>query len=175
MDFNNKKLIINEFKNNFTNLIKVSKSEIPNNIKNIKEMIDNHFFFIDFIETMNIYENYKWEDIKVIYNKVKKKVNQDKKLYYKILKIYGTINCYYSIDENKYYNIIITELYNTNNDMILEWVKIKEIHNLLIKKRKNYIKNQNIVKIFIINDDINKIINKLYETYYKLKHIKNNS
>lgn len=136
MNLDNKKLMIAEFKNNLSNLIKESKSEIPNNIKNIKEMINDHFFFIDFIESMNIYENYKWEDIKITYNKVKKKINHDKKLYYKIVKIYGTVNCYYSNDENKNYYIIINELYNNNNDMILEWIKIKEIHNLLIKKGK---------------------------------------
>ena len=64
--------MITEFKNNLSTLIKESKSEIPNNINNIKEMINDHFFFIDFIESMNIYENYKWEEIKITYNKVKK-------------------------------------------------------------------------------------------------------
>ena len=173
MDLDNKKAIIYRSKNNLSLLINEAINQIPTNIKNINEIIIYHNLFIDFVESMNIYENYKWEDIKITYNKVKKKINHDKKLYYKIVKIYGIINCYYSNDENKYYDIIINELYNTNNDMILEWENIKEIHNLLIKKRKIYIKNQNIVKVIIINDDINKIINRLYETYYKLKNIKN--
>ena len=122
---------------------------------------------------MNIYEDYKWENIKVIYNKIKKKINQDKKLYNKIVKIYGMVNIYYSIDEYNNYNKIINDLYNFNNNMKIEWEKIKKLHNLLINKRKNYIKNKNIIKVFIINDDVNIIIKNLYETYYKIKNIKN--
>jgi len=151
MNLNNKKIIINDLKVKLSNLVKDSQSELPINIKNIKDMIDNHIFFINYIETNNIYEDYKWENMKLIYNKIKKKVNQDKKLYYKIVKIYGIVISYYSIDEYNNYNKIINELYNTNYDMKLEWEKIKKLHNLLINKRKNYIKNKNIVKINIKN------------------------
>lgn len=149
MNLETKKLIINDFKVKLSNLVKEAINELPINIKNIKDMIDNHIFFINFTESMNIYENYKWENMKVVYNTVKKKVNQDKKLYNKIVKIYGIVISYYSNDEYKNYNKIINELYNINNDMKIEWIKIRKLHNLLINKRKNYIKNKNIIKIFI--------------------------
>ena len=151
MNLDNKKLIINDLKVKLSNLVKDSQSELPINIKNIKDMIDNHIFFINFIESKNIYEDYKWENMKLFYNKVKKKVNQDKKLYYKIVKIYGIVISYYSIDEYNNYNKIISELYDINNNMKLEWEKIKKLHNLLIKKRKNYIKNKSIIKVFNLN------------------------
>ena len=170
MSLNNKKLLINNLKIKLDNLIKISLNEIPNNIKNIKVMIDNHYFFINFIETINIYIEDKYKDIKILYNKLKIKINQDKKLYFKIIKIYGIVNCYYSIEEFNNYNNIINELYEYNNDMKIEWDKIKILHNLLINKRKNYIKNQNIIKVFIMNDDINQIINNLYKNYDRIKN-----
>ena len=173
MNLDNKKIIINDLKDKLYSLIKEAINELPINIKDIKDMIDDHIFFINFIESMNIYENYKWENMKVNYNELKKKINQDKKLYYKIVKIYGIVNNYYSIDEYNDYNNIIDELYNTNNNMKIEWEKIRKLHNLLINKRKNYIKNQNIIKVFIVNDDVNIIIKNLYETYHKIKNIKN--
>jgi hypothetical protein len=151
MNLDNKKIIINDLKVKLSNLIKEAINELPINIKNIKDMIDNHIFFINFIESKNIYEDYKWENMKLFYNKVKKKVNQDKKLYYKIVKIYGIVISYYSIDEYNNYNEVINKLYNTNYNMKIEWEKIKKLHNLLIKKRKNYIKNKNIVKVFNLN------------------------
>lgn len=151
MNLETKKIIINDLKVKLSNLVKEAINELPINIKNIKDMIDNHIFFINFIESMNIYEDYKWENMKVLYNIVKKKINQDKKLYNKIVKIYGIVNNYYSIDEYNNYNKIINELYNYNNNMKIEWEKIRKLHNLLINKRKNYIKNKSIVKVFNLN------------------------
>lgn len=168
----NKKLLINKLKIDLEYLIKTSLDELPFNINQIKVISDDHYQFINFINSMNIYEYYKWDNIKKDYNIIKKKVNHDKKFYIQIIKIYGTINNYYSIDEFNNYNNIIKKINDFNNIIVIDWNNIKKLHKNLTNKRKNYIKNINIIKIIKINKDCIILIKKLYEIYDKLKNIK---
>jgi hypothetical protein len=173
MTLENKKIFINNLKIKLEELIKHSLNELPIDFDNITLMINNHYDFINFIESMKIYEDYKWERIKEEYNKIKKKVNIDNKLCPQIIKIYGIVNSYYSLEEFNIKNNIINKLSKDNNLLKLEWIKIKTLHNILINKRKNYIKNNSIIKIFIKNDKIEKLIDKLNDVYYNLKKLKN--
>jgi hypothetical protein len=129
-------------------LIKDSIVEIPININSITTIINEHYQFINIIETTKIYEDYKWEKLKEEYNKIKKKVNLDKKLYPQIIKIYGIVNSYYLLEEYNTKNNIISKLSEYNNLLKLEWMKIRILHNTLINKRKSYVRNTNIIKIF---------------------------
>jgi hypothetical protein len=171
MNLDNKKLFINNLKIKIDLLINESLEQFPINLNHIKNIINDHNIFINFTDSMKIYENYKWAQIKEDYNKIKKKINSDKKLYTKIVKIFGIINNYYSSEEFNIKNNLISKLYNYNNLLILEWIKIKELHNNLINKNKGYIKNKSLIKIYIKNDDILELIKKLYEIYYGLKKL----
>jgi hypothetical protein len=170
MNLNNKKILINNLKIKLESLIKDLLIQIPINFGLIKNNLDEHYSFINFTKSMNIYEDYKWVKIKKDYNEIKKKYNLDKKLYPQIIKIYGTINNYYSLDEFNDKNNIIQKI---NNDLLkIEFEKLKELHRILTNKRKNYIKTMGIIKIYETNDDIEKLINKLHTIYTKLKQIK---
>jgi hypothetical protein len=121
---------------------------------------------------MNIYEDYKWSKIKEDYNKIKKKVNIDKKIYPQIIKIYGIVNNYYSSDEFNDKNIIIKKLNEDNNLLKIEFEKLKKLHNKLINKRKNYVKNMKMIKIYISNKESDLLIQKLYQIHHDLKILK---
>lgn len=172
MTLETKKMFINNLKIKLEELIKSSLIEILIDFNSITCMVNDHYHFINFIESMKIYEDYKWKRIKKKYNKLKKKINIDKKLYPQIIKIYGIINSYYSIEEYNIKNNIINKLSENNKLLIIEWIKIKILHNSLINKRKNYVKNNSIIKIFIENNDIKKIIDKLNNIYNNIKKLK---
>ena len=175
MNLSKKKIIIDNFKIKFVELIKEALYELPINLENIKVIIKEHYFFIDFTEFMNIYEEYKWTKIKDDYNIIKKKVNKDKKLYLKIIKIYGIINSYYTSEDFNYYNKVLSNLYNYNIKIKIDWDEIKKLHNILIMKRKNFIKKLEMIKIFIYNDEINNLVSQLIIIFNKIKMLKKNS
>jgi hypothetical protein len=173
MILENKKIVINNLKIKLEDLIKKSSIELPIDFNNILNVMNDHYQFINFTEYMKIYEDYKWNKIKEEYNQFKKKVNIDKKLYSQIIKIYGIINNYYSIDEFNIKNDIIKKLYIDTNSLKLEWEKIRLLHNLLINKRKNYVKNSSFIKIFITNIEIIELTDQLYKIYNNIKKLKN--
>jgi hypothetical protein len=172
MNIDNKKELINNQKIKLESLIKESLIQLPINFNYIKSNLNEHFNFIKFIELMGIYENYKWEKIKEDYNKIKKKYNIDKKLYLKIIKIYGVVNNYYSFDEFNDKNNIIKKINEDNNTNIIEWEKLKKFHYILTNKRKNYVRNTTIIKIYNTNNEIKELIDKLYEINIKLTQLK---
>jgi hypothetical protein len=172
MNLDNKKLFINNLKIKLISLVDKLLIELPINFNIIKTNLDDHYSFINFVELMNVYEDYKWNIIKEEYSKIKKKFNLDKKLYPQIIKIYGIVNTYYTPDEFNDMNTIIKKF---NDDTILlniEWEKFKKLHNILMNKRKNYIKNHKIIKIFKTNKDFDQFIERLYEIYNNLINLK---
>jgi hypothetical protein len=168
MNIDNKKELINNQKIKLESLIKESLIQLPINFNYIKSNLNEHFNFIKFIELMGIYENYKWEKIKENYNKIKKKYNIDKKLYSQIIKIYGIVSSYYSFEESNDINNFIKKINEDNNTNIIEWEKLKMIHYILTNKRKNYVRNTIIIKIYNTNNEIKELIDKLYEINIKL-------
>jgi hypothetical protein len=172
MNLDNKKVLITNLKIKLELLIEESLIQIPINMNTIKNSLDEHYDFINFIESMNIYEDYKWEKIKEEYNKIKKKVNINKKLYPEIIKIYGIVNNYYSIDEFNNKNSIIKKLNEDNILLKIEYEKIKKLHNIFIIKRKNYVKNMKITKIYITDKDSEQLIERLYQIHNDLKILK---
>ena len=172
MNIQNKKRLINNLKVNLEYLINESLYELPNNITQIKNIYNDHKIFINFVEKINLYEDYKWNKIKQDYNKVKKKINQDKKLYLKIVRIYGVVNNYYLIDEFNNKNKIIQQINEYNYIIMIEWNEIKKLHRILTCKRSSYIKNINIIKVFNMNKEYENLIKRIYEIYNELVKLK---
>jgi len=172
MNLVNKKLYINNLKLKLELLIKNSLDDITNDLVIIKSNLEEHYSFINFIESIKLYEIYRWERMKQEYNKIKKKVNIDKKLYPNIIKIYGIVNSYYSSDDHENNNKMIIKIREHHNILLIEWNQMNKIHNDLIIKRKSYMKNNNIIKITQENNDSNNLIEKLYDIHYNLKQIK---
>lgn len=175
MKFDDKRLYIDNQKIKLELLIEELKYQQPINISEIINISIEHYNFTNFIEFVNIFEDYKWNTIKESYNKLKKKINLDKKIYPKIIKIYGIINCYYSSDQINDKNKMITKLYDENYILNIEWKKIQKLHTILINKRKNYMRNKSIIKIYKSNNDILILMNKLEEIYIELKKLKKNN
>jgi len=172
MKFDAKKLYIDNQKIKLELLIKELEIQLPININTTIEILNNHYKFINFVKYIKIFEDYKWQIIKENYNILKKEINIDKNKYKKIIKIYGIINCYYSLDIINNNNNIIKSLYDKLCILNIEFCKLQELHNILINKRKNYIRNIKIIKIYKSNNDIIILINKLQEIYNKLKDLK---
>ena len=64
MKFDNKKLYINNLKIKLELLIDNSLIEIPNNLTIIKINLEKHSNFINFVDSVKIYEIYKWTKLK---------------------------------------------------------------------------------------------------------------
>ena len=171
MKFDNKKLYINNLKIKLELLIDNSLIEIPNNLTIIKINLEKHFNFINFVDSVKIYEIYKWTKLKEEYNKIKKKINIDKKLYPQIIKIYGIINSYYTVEETECKNKIIKKINEDNILLLIQLEEIKKIHNNIIIKCKYYIRNINIIKINQENNEYDILIKKLYEIHSNLKKV----
>jgi len=172
MNLDNKKLFINNLKIKLKLLVDKLLIELPINFNNIKCNLDVHYSFINFVELINIYEDYKWNIIKEEYSKIKKKLNLDKKLYPQIIKIYGIVNTYYSPTEFNDMNKIIIKFNDDTNLLKIEWERIRKLHNVLMNKRKNYIKNSKIIKILKTNKNFDHFIERLYQIYNNLINLK---
>ena len=172
MKLDDKMKVIDNIKIKLDFLIKEALSQLPINLYNIKMNLNKHYSFIKMIESINVYEDYEWIKIKEDYNKIKKKVNIDKKLYSQIINFYGIVNNYYTQDENNNINIIIKNINEENIMLKIEFEKLIIIHNIFFNKRKNYIKNMKIIKVYISNKDTSQLIERLYQIHNELKIIK---
>lgn len=172
MNLDKKKILINDLKIKLTLNVDKLLIELPIIFDLIKDNINTHYSFIKFVELMNIYEEYKWEMIKENYNKIKKKYNLNRKLYPQIIKIYGTVNNYYSPDEFNKMNLIINKFKDDCSLLIIEWEKLKKLHTFLINKRKNYVRNTSIIKIYKTNKEYEQFIERLYQIYDDLTKLK---
>ena len=172
MKLDDKKIVINNFKIKLEYLIKEGSIQLPINLNNIKINLIEHYNFINFIESINIYEKYKWDKLKEDYNRIKKKVNRDKKIYLKIINYYGIVNNYYTHNENNDIEIYIKKINENTEILKLEFEKLIIIHNIFINKSKNYIKNMKIIKVDISNKESSQLIKRLYQIYYELKILK---
>ena len=171
MKFDDKKLYINNQKIILDSLINELMNLLPININNSIDILNDHYKFINFIEYIKIFEDYRWQLIKETYNNLKKKLILIKKKYQKIIHIFGVINSYYSLDYINNINNLIINIYDKTCILKIKWINLQKIHYILINKRKNYIRNTKILKIYKLNNEVFILMNKLQEIYSKLKDL----
>ena len=168
MDIECKKEIFNQNRNKLNILINNLSINISINFKLIKDNYKLHYDFLNFIDMIKLYESYKWEKIKQEYNNIKKMITLNKNLNKLIIKLYGNINNYYTDKENNNMNNLLQKF---NDDILLlkiEMNNLRNTHIILVNKKTNYIKNNNIIKIYKLHDKCIIYINKLYDMYDKI-------
>ena len=82
-----------------------------------------------------------------------------------IIKLYGTINNYYSKEDIDKFNKLFQKISDDILLLKIEMNNLKNTHLILINKKRNYINNNNIIKIYILQNDYMIYINKLYNIY----------
>ncbi len=171
-DYNNyeiRKINIDKDKLSLLSLIDTTHKTIYSNIESIKDVIEKHYDFVNFVETMKIYEMYKWANIKLDYNSIKKKINQDKKIYQSISKFYGKIITYFNQDEITQLNLKIKSIYELTETMMYNFDILNKLHIDTGNKCKYMIKNPIIIKIDNLTTELKPLVIKLYENYIGIK------
>jgi hypothetical protein len=167
----NKIDLINQAKYKFEELLTNSTKELDFNLNYIKQLYDNHTDFINFIKIMNIYEVYRWTNLKFDYNFIKIKTTKDKKIIYGITKFLNSLTNYYNQIEIDNINFRIKDISYKIELMVCTFIKLQIYHNNITNKMRNVIKNNTIIKINNINDANKNLIQKLYENYISIKLI----
>jgi len=167
----NKIDLINQAKYKFEELLTNSTKELDFNLNYIKQLYDNHTDFINFIKIMNIYEVYRWTNLKFDYNFIKIKTTKDKKIIYGITKFLNSLTNYYNQIEIDNINFRIKDISYKIELMVCTFIKLQIYHNNITNKIRNVIKNNTIIKINNINDANKNLIQKLYENYISIKLI----
>ena len=162
---------VDEDKKTFDGMIATTQELISSTIMKLKNVITNHNDFIHFIDTMNLYELYRWNTLKVEYNNVKKIFNVNKKLYRKLSELYGDVISYYTEDMITKYNNMMKNIGNMNEDMMYTFIQLKKKHKDVYHKSYQYIKNENIIKVENINENNKDVLLDLYQNYIDSKFI----
>jgi hypothetical protein len=149
-------------------LINTTK-DIELNLDKIEKLIEAHTDFVNFVDTMNIYESYRWSNIKFDYNFIKKKINKDKKIIQTIIKLFGSLANYYTPNQIENINNNINEISSNIDLMIYKFSKLQIIHYNFHYKKKHMIKDNSIIKIHSIDDNNKHVLLKLYENYIGIK------
>lgn len=150
-------------------LIKNIKQDIINYSDLIKINLENHSEFVNFVDLMDIYEIYKWDEIKSDYIKVKKNITITKKNLIKINQTYGNIANYYNSEEQNILNHTIKKINEDLDLIIYNFNNLKKVHYDTHNKCKYMNKNLTITKIENKNDHNNKLIDKIYQMYDEIK------
>jgi hypothetical protein len=129
--------------------------------------------FISFIKIINVYEIYRWNNIKSEYSFIKKKINKDKKTIHIITKLFASLTNYYNQNEIDNINININNISSKTDLMLYNFDKLHIIHNNVCIKKKHIVYNDDFIKIDSINDDNKQILSKLYENYISIKLLNN--
>jgi len=160
---------INQSMCKFNDLLTNTEKELGFNLLKIEQSLETHNDFVNFVEIMNIYEDYRWTNIKSEYNFIKKKINKEKKVTRQITKFFGSLTNYYTLLEIDNINIRIKDI-TTNIELIIyNFNKLQRLHDDVHNKRKYMIRNPNIVKIDCFDDSNKHILLKLYENYISIK------
>lgn len=169
MDKTDKINKINQSMCKFNELLSNTEKELNFNLVKIDQNIDAHNDFVNFVETMNLYEDYRWENIKSEYNFIKKKINKEKRLIHVITKFFASLTNYYTSTEIDRINTRIGTVSNDIELMIYKFNKLQRVHDEVHNKRKYMIRNPIVIKIDSINDSNKHILLKLYENYMSIK------
>jgi hypothetical protein len=160
---------IEEDKLFFTKQIDDVSKQIENNISMITNIIASHNEFHNFIKIIDLLEYYKWCTLKNDYKQIKKNINRDKKLYRLLSDLYGNIISYYTPLEIEKYNKILQVIGESHMIMLYNYERLKNIHKDMYIKIKGYIKNNMIIKITNVSDEMKPILVELYKLYIDLK------
>lgn len=153
----------------FNELLVNTIKELEFNLNKIEQLHEIHTDFINFIETMNLYESYKWTILKSDYNFIKKKINKDKKIIHVITKFLGSLSNYYTQVEIDNINLRINDIGSKIELMVYRFNKLQRLHHEVHNKKKYMIKNDAIIKVDNINDTNKHLLLKIYENYISIK------
>jgi hypothetical protein len=153
-------LIDHYYQNNLYNITKIEESEIKHNE------------FIKYANKMDLCEVYKWEQIKINYITLKKKITKEKKLnkrgFSNIYKKYSNISSYYSEKEIYNYNNNIKAVYDTRELMLIKFIALQQLHFDTMLQFKKMLLSNNVIKIYEYNERLYPIFVKLYNIYESL-------
>ncbi len=156
-------------KHDLLEVINNSTDILINIIDNISNCSDKHLDFINFVEVTNIYEKYKWEELKKCYKNIKKKVTENKKLYRFIVLKSGECLSYFNDDIRQKIEDTGIKIKELIDKMVYDQYLLQKIHYNVINKCKYLVKNTSVVKINNINPTIKPVLIKLYENYMQIK------
>lgn len=168
MDVNDKMSKISQSMKDFNEFISETIKELDKNLSTINKRIENHHDFINFIQIMNLYESYKWNNIKYEYNLISKKVNKDKHIIHAITKNLSFLTNYYTQPQIININQQIKEIDDKIELMIYNFNNLKNIHKDTIYKKRHLI-NPKTIRVNSINNQNEKILVKIYENYMSIK------
>jgi hypothetical protein len=168
MDVNDKMSKISQSMKDFNEFISETIKELDKNLSTINKQIENHHDFINFIQIMNLYESYKWNNIKYEYNLISKKVNKDKHIIHAITKNLSFLTNYYTQPQIININQQIKEIDDKIELMIYNFNNLKNIHKDTIYKKRHLI-NPKTIRVNSINNQNEKILVKIYENYMSIK------
>jgi hypothetical protein len=166
----NKREIIENNKLLLQELISKTITSLNENINIIDIEYKINCKFIQFINTINVFETYKWNLIKINYNNIKKNITVNKNNSKKIIKLYSDIINYYEEKEIECINKQIQQINNLNSLVIINFQELKLKHNEIIIKNKN----SKILKIHKQNNNIDNLIIKIFNLHIDLKKCKKN-
>jgi hypothetical protein len=175
----NKVELININKNDLDKMIREAKENINSNITDVNTIFNQHKYFYNFIKVTNVFESYKWEELKKKYIDLKKTITQNKKICKNIIKTYGSIICYYNNIMIESINMEIKLIQDNIKLLLFNFNFLKLYHKDITIKCNNIIKNINVLKLEHYDTIYSEIITKLYNIYdiynmnkQKLKQIK---
>ena len=166
-------LFILDNKNKIQKLIETLELELKNIQTKINELDKNYNEINLFIEICKVFEIYKWENIKINYKCIKRKINFCTILYNIITKLYSNIIVYYSNIEKNTINKIINDLHMNYETYLYNFSNIKITHKYILIKCNAARKSKSIIKIYYQNKQIDDIINKLIGIINNLKNLNN--
>lgn len=153
----------------FNELVNMTPKQIDSNLNKIEQLQEAHLDFINFVKIINLYESYRWTNIKYDYNFIKSKINKDKKIIHVITKFFGSITNYYTLIEIHNINIKINDISCKIELMIYKFNKLQILHKQIYNKSKYMIRNDSIIKINIFNNINKPLLLKIYENYNSIK------
>ena len=158
-------------------LIDTTKTQLNEIKDNILIAQISYNDYIDRTKTMRFFEVYKWEACKIKYNTIKNDVTSAKKHYRKIAKKYSNIICSYNNNEINSINKDIMIIKNVTDEILYIFSILRQTH-IYTRTQIKYIKQYPQI-VFVKNNDnqevnqkVNQIIIKLYESYNKIKNAK---
>jgi hypothetical protein len=164
---------ISKSMDDFSKLLFNTNNELDFNLNKINQLQEVCNDFISFIKIINVYEIYRWNNIKSEYSFIKKKINKDKKTIHIITKLFASLTNYYDQNEIDNINININNISSKTDLMLYNFDKLHIIHNNVCIKKKHIVYNDDFIKIDSINDDNKQILSKLYENYISIKLLNN--
>jgi hypothetical protein len=171
MNFEEKKIQINKQIHDLDSMITQYIDTQKEMLYTIDHTIDMHKNFMNFIETMEILETYRWCELKKDYSDIKKKFNKNKKIIPNITNMYGDLMFYYEPEAMEKNNMLVRNINITHNILSGKFSEMSSIHKQYQQRMKQFVKNSDYYKIEFQNDKIKSIVDMLYTLYGEIKQL----